>query len=199
MLRRENYLDNHLKSVHPGLGSLKVKHHVVRHLRRTAVPTIRRKQEVRALPELPVSSLDILSSIIPVRQSAIIALGPSNSQPKAPLSQGHRRGRLETLGKRDVNPSEDMDELDCPDTFPDLPEPKRRKVEPFPDLPEPNRKEVESEVLVLPTKAFQLQAAAQLAVPPPVRIDPETGLQEAPESFGFALMYKVARELLPGL
>ena len=174
-LRYEQALIGHLRDTHPNLSNRTVKRRAWE-FRRTANLEPRIGRSLPNLPDHPVSSLDLLGRMVPVRQNAHARLEVfTESQTTAPPSQGHRRGRLETRGQERNSDHQGHDELDCPDIFQDMPQRKRRKVE-------------EPQAIVISPGLFQLQAQNQLSIPPPAKLDPEVGVGRAPDSFGYDYM-----------
>ena len=145
--------------------------------RRSAAPKQNSEQHVEPLPSTSISTLDLLSTMISVHQSKktrsrdSVALSDVLASP--PVSQGHKRGRLET-GDSTMSSTEPDD---C-SVF-------------LESLPKKLRKMADLEKVVISTSMFQRQAEKLLSRPPPVRYDHERGLRKAPDSFGYDHMLRL--------
>ena len=173
-MRYEQALIGHLQHMHPNLINQTAKRRAWE-FRRTAYLETRKERSLPNLPDHPISSLDLLGCMVPVRQNAHARQVLPESRATAPSSQGHRRGRLETRGQERNTDQQEHDELDCPDIFRDMPQRKRRQLE-------------EPQAVAISAGLFQLQAQSQLSIPPPAKLDPEIGVGKAPDSFGYDYM-----------
>lgn len=145
--------------------------------RRSAALKQNSERCVEPLPSTSVSTLDLLSTMVCVHQDKTTRSGNSvalsDVLASPPVSQGHKRGRLETGDSTAASTDPD----DCSVILQSLPKKTRRMVE--------------LETVVISTSMFQQKAEKQLSRPPPVRCDLERGLRKAPDSFGYDHMLRL--------